>query len=213
MPAETPLAVVGVGGFGREAAEIARAIAAAGGARWAPVFFDDSPTPENLQKASAAGFSFAGAVADLVDQRVVQHAVIAIGDPGVRSAVSRLLGDLIEFPVLVHPHATLAATVSVGVGSVVAPGARLSADVRVGRHVHIDQNATIGHDALIGDFARLNPQSCISGNVTLGEAVVVGANATVLQGLGVAARALVGAGAVVTRSVPADRVVKGVPAR
>ena len=79
--------------------------------------------------------------------------------------------------------------------------------------MHVDQNATVGHDSVIADFARLNPQSCISGNVTVGEAVVVGANATILQGLSVGARALVGAGAVVTRSVPADSVVKGVPAR
>jgi sugar O-acyltransferase (sialic acid O-acetyltransferase NeuD family) len=213
MPRETPLAVIGLGGFGRETAEIAQAIARAGDSCWAPVFYDDSPTADNLTKASASGLSFRGAVADLLGQSDVRHAVIAIGDPKVRSALSRLLDDGLEFPVLVHPDASVARSVRLGRGSVVAPGARVSADVEVGRHVHVDQNATIGHDARIGDFARLNPQSCISGNVILEEQVVVGANATVLQGLRIGSRTLVGAGAVVTRSVAADVVVMGIPAR
>lgn len=49
--------------------------------------------------------------------------------------------------------------------------------------------------------------------VTIGDHVFVGANAVILMGTTIGDRAVIGAGAVVTRDVPPDTAVAGVPAR
>ena len=49
--------------------------------------------------------------------------------------------------------------------------------------------------------------------VRIGDDVWIGANAVILPGVSIGSGSIVGAGAVVTRDVPADTVVAGVPAR
>ena len=52
-----------------------------------------------------------------------------------------------------------------------------------------------------------------SAPIVLGKNVWVGSNATILQGVTIGDNAVVGAGAVVTKDVPANTVVGGVPAK
>lgn len=49
--------------------------------------------------------------------------------------------------------------------------------------------------------------------IRLGKKVWVGSNATILQGVTIGDNAVVAAGAVVTKDVPANTIVGGVPAR
>ena len=82
---------------------------------------------------------------------------------------------------------------------------------------------TIGDGTLIGHqvvFATLNHMvspsdraSMIARPITVGKNVWIGAHATVLGGVTIGDNSIVAAGAVVTKSVPANTVVAGVPAR
>ena len=83
--------------------------------------------------------------------------------------------------------------------------------------VTLGDGCQIGHNVV---FATLNhglaPQeraSTRSAPVILGKNVWVGSNATILQGVTIGDNAVVGAGAVVTKDVPANTIVGGVPAR
>lgn len=104
-------------------------------------------------------------------------------------------------------------------------------NISLGRRVFInagccfqDQGGIeIGDDCLIGHqvvLATLNhdPDPQKRGNmfpapIRLGRGVWVGSHATILPGVTVGDNAIVAAGAVVTRDVPANTVVGGVPAR
>ena len=83
--------------------------------------------------------------------------------------------------------------------------------------VRIGDGCQIGHNVV---FATLNhflePEKrkmTYSAPIVLGKNVWVGSNATILQGVTIGDNAVIGAGAVVTKDVPANVVVGGVPAK
>lgn len=208
------LVIIGCGGFGREVFSLVQALRGRGDTWDVEGFADDAPSDLDLERVRDLGSRVICRVSDLAERTSPFAAVVAIGSPRARRAVTdRLQHAPVTWPSLVHPQATIGLGVGVGAGSIIAAGARLSTNISVGRHVHIDQNVTVGHDCALGDYSRLNPQACISGSVVVEELVLVGANSTILPGLRAGASSTIGAGAVVVRDIPGSSVVKGVPAR
>mgnify|MGYP003379982878 CR=1 FL=1 len=82
---------------------------------------------------------------------------------------------------------------------------------------------TIGDESLIGHGCTLTTLNhavdpvrrgdMVPAPITIGRRVWLGASVTVVPGVTIGDGAIVGAGAVVTRDVPADTIVAGVPAR
>ena len=68
--------------------------------------------------------------------------------------------------------------------------------------------ATLNHGLKPQDRRTMTPAP-----IRLGKNVWVGSNSTILQGVTVGDNAVIAAGAVVTKDVPANTVVGGVPAR
>ncbi|MET1074469.1 MAG: NeuD/PglB/VioB family sugar acetyltransferase [Umezawaea sp.] len=194
-----PFYIVGAGGAGREALDIALA-------RRRPVdaFLDDG---------------LAGRVVRGHDVLRPENApsgatyVVAIASAAVRRRMSDLLDALrLHAVTLVHPRAVVCSGTVVGSGSVVQANAFVSSGVLLGAHCQIHYNATVGHDAEFADHVTVLPGANVAGAVTLGPDVLIGSGAVVLQGRTIGAGATVGAGAVVTRDVAAGAVVVGSPA-
>lgn len=106
------------------------------------------------------------------------------------------------------------AEISIGDFCLISPGVRISAakSIRIGDNCMFAANVTISDSDWHGIYNRIRPFRCtksvvIENNVWLGERVIVN------KGVRIGENSVVGAGSVVTRSIPANSVAAGNPAR
>ena len=88
--------------------------------------------------------------------------------------------------------------------------------VEIGNHVEITNGCRfITHDG--GVWVIRNRENCEKidkfGKITVGNNVFIGVNTIILPGVIIGDNCIIGAGAVVTKSIPANQVWAGVPAR
>ena len=108
-------------------------------------------------------------------------------------------------------------------GATIGKNCKISSHTFICEGVHIEDNCFIGHNVtFINDkYPRsTNPDGsmqtdadwkCVPTYVRKG--VSIGSSSTILCGVTIAENAIIGAGSVVTKDVPANSIVAGVPAR
>lgn len=207
--------VVGASGFGRESLDVLEAMQAAGSNLEIVGVVDDGISELNRARLSDRGVAYLGTTEDwLASNPDGQKFILGIGNTKVRRMlVEKLEAHGLQAFTAIHPTAVIGSLSAFDEGVVVCSGAVISTNVRLEKHVHINPSVTIGHDTVVREFASVNPAAVLSGDVVVQTEVLVGASATVLQQLIVGHGTTVGAGALVTKNVPPNMVVKGVPAR
>ena len=139
-------------------------------------------------------------------------------------------GVIIHHPELVNlygckigPDTRIGAFVEIQKGASVGARCKISSHSFVCEGVDIEDGVFVGHGVMfINDLhpravsAEGDPQTEADWRVIrtrVKTCASIGSNATILCGITIGEQALVGAGAVVTRDVPAYKIVAGVPAR
>ncbi|SDM55432.1 acyltransferase [Kriegella aquimaris] len=86
--------------------------------------------------------------------------------------------------------------------------------ITLGNHVHITTNVQfINHDGGVWVFRDEIPDFDVFGKIVIGDNSYIGNNAVIMPGVSIGKNCVIGANSVVTKSIPDNMVVAGVPAK
>ena len=98
-------------------------------------------------------------------------------------------------------------------GANIFAGAHIANNVIIGIASIIYYNSIITHDCVLGDFVEISPGAILLGKCQIGDFTQIGAGAKILPNIKIGKNVIIGAGAVVTKDVPDNQVLVGVPAK
>lgn len=101
--------------------------------------------------------------------------------------------------------------IHIGTKSTVAAGT--IEPTRIGDGTMLDNHVHVAHNVQIGRNCQLTACVELSGSITIGDDVTLGPNSSVIQKIDIGDNSILGIGSVVTKPVPANVVVAGVPAK
>jgi sugar O-acyltransferase (sialic acid O-acetyltransferase NeuD family) len=114
---------------------------------------------------------------------------------------------------VIAKNAQVSSSANLGEGLNIMSFVFIGPDSKIGTGSLINTHASIHHDVIIGDFVEVSPGARILGNCSIGAFSTIGTNATILPKVKIGKNVIVAAGAVVTKDVPDNCMVSGVPAQ
>lgn len=198
------LIIVGAGGQGRVAADVADKM----GTYTEIAFLDDGSVTECL------GYPVLGRVADAENYIRTHCFFVAIGNANVRRQVTSRLSNMgANIATLIHPSSVIGRWVSIGKGSIVVAGAVVNPCAKIGKGCIINTLSSVDHDCIIGDYVHVSVGAHITGTVMVGDNCFICAGAVVKNNVSICADCTIGAGAVVVKDICEKGTYIGVPAK
>ena len=135
--------------------------------------------------------------------------------PEVRDLFARLFGKPVDPSFRVFPPFYTDFGKNITVGKNVFINA--CCDFQDQGGITLGDNCLVGHNVVFATlnhgFAPEERQSMLPAPIVVGRNVWIGSNSTILQGVTIGDNSIIAAGSVVTKDVPANAIVAGVPAR
>jgi acetyltransferase EpsM len=171
---------------------------------------------ENLDRARCAhqhGGLPVHWVEDIAPMRETHAVICCLSTTHRDRYIQHVKGLGFSFATLIHATATVSKKSTVGEGTSLNIGNIVAGFTRVGRYVQVNRGVTIGHHTVIEDYVTIQPGVNIAGNCHIGPQTYIGIGATVVDGIKIGAHSVIGAGSVVTKDVPDNVLVLGVPGK
>ncbi len=178
-------------------------------------FFDNlAPAPPDKLFGEFPVLRSIEAVQEMFSKTGDRTFTLGIGNPSLRYKLTKLFreaGGILT--------STISPTVeigsfenSIGAGCNILSGTVITNHVTIGIGCLINPHCSISHDSVVGDFVEMSPGARVTGECSIGSFSVLGTNASILPQVKIGVNVIVGAGAVVTKDVPDNSLVVGVPA-
>ncbi len=113
----------------------------------------------------------------------------------------------------IHPTSIVSESSCIGKGCIIYPFTYLSANSKIMDFVTINSYTGIGHDTAIGEFSTLSAQIDIAGHSSIGKGCFMGSGSRIIPNKRVGNYSTIGASSLVTRNLPDNIRVFGVPAK
>jgi sugar O-acyltransferase (sialic acid O-acetyltransferase NeuD family) len=143
-------------------------------------------------------------------------ATVALGI-GDNSQRERIFNEIIRMHrtvcSVIHPTAYVSQHALVGYGVIIMPHATVNAGVTLGNGSVINTNASVDHDCALKQFCHIWPGAHLAGGITVGEGSYIGTGASVIQNIPIGKNVIIGAGAAVITPIPDNTIAVGVPAK
>lgn len=131
-----------------------------------------------------------------------------------RAELMRSFGiPLDKFYTFIHPTTYVAKSATVGKGTILYANCVVNSNAVIGHHNTFNCTCLVGHDTKIGDHNFFAGHSCVGSGVTINNYLFVGLNATINNMITLEDNIMVGMGSNVIKSVEANQVILGNPAR
>ncbi|MGV3344213.1 acetyltransferase [Enterobacteriaceae bacterium LUAb1] len=203
--------IFGASGFGREVLPLVRKYLKKNDV----VYFVDIES----QKELLNGINVINYSEFLAIKATNKMATIAIADWNIRKSIeSDLLRDKIDIINIIADNVVIMDNVNISDGAILSPFVTLTSNIKIGRSFHANIYSYVAHDCIIGDYVTFAPSVKCNGNVIIENNAYIGTGAMIKQGklerpIVIGEGAVIGMGAVVTKSVKANDVVFGCPAK
>lgn len=167
------------------------------------LIFDEFPIIKSLEKAKE------------YFEQINPDFTLGIGSPKLRETLYHKFNSIGgNFTSTISPNSTIGAYDNIiNEGVNLMSGTTITNSIVIEKGCLINLHCTIGHDSFIGQFSELSPGVHISGNCKIGEFCSIGTNATILPKINIGNNVIIGAGTVVTKDIPNNCLVVGVPGK
>lgn len=204
------IAIIGVGGFGREVKSLIDQINEKEKTFEIIGFYDDKHYENDIN-----GIKYLGEIKDINLLNALTSIVVAVADPKVKKKIIESIhNDKVDFPNLIHPSVIIGQDdLQMGKGNIICAGNIITVNIVLRDFIILNLSCTIGHDTTIESYCSFMPSVNISGEVIIKEGVYVGTGAKIINQLEIGSFTIVGAGAVVSKSLPDNCTAVGIPAK
>lgn len=199
------LLILGAGGHGKVVAEIASLMK-----QWDEIAFLD----DNEELKEVNGYKVIDKLRNYkLYKEEYEHAFVAIGNNKFRIyLIDNLLKEGFKIPILIHPFTAISSNVHIGKGTVIMAGVVINTNAVIGKGCIINTSSSIDHDCILEDGVHISPGAHVGGTVNIGNCTWVCIGSSIVNNITIGKNVVVAAGAAVTKNVPDNVMVAGVPA-
>lgn len=114
---------------------------------------------------------------------------------------------------IIHPSASVARDVEIGVGNFIGQNVVIQPGARLGNHCSLRAGANVGHDATLDSFCYIGPNATLCGKSAMGTGAHLSPNGVVMDGVCMSRLSVVGVGSALTKDTTEGGIYFGTPAR
>lgn len=198
------LVIIGAGGHGKVAADIAIKMK-----RWKEIFFLDDKSISKVLDLEVKGTT-----AEINLYKQSADVFVGIGSNSIREKIQeKLMDESFNLVTLIHPSAVIGDEVEIGFGSIIMAGAVINSSSVLGKGCIVNTHSSIDHDNVLEDYVHISPGSTLAGTVYIGKKSMIGSGSTIINNISIGRDCVVGAGAVVINDLIVPGIYVGVPAK